>query len=124
MAAVGLLIIRVFIGISMIAHGYPKLTSTERWEWLGSQMIHIGINFGYEIFGFLAGFVETIGGLFFLAGLFFRPSCIALVFTMFIAMMYHVNQGDPYSATSHSLELLAVFLGFAFIGPGKYAIKK
>ncbi len=124
MAAAGLLIIRIFVGISMIAHGYPKLTDTDRWEWLGSQMVHVGVNFGYEVFGFLAGFAETIGGLFFLIGLFFRPSCIALVFTMFIAMMYHINQGDPYNSTSHSLELLGVFLGFALIGPGKYAIKK
>lgn len=124
MPSIGLLVIRIFLGASMIAHGYPKLANPAKWEWLGSQMMHIGVNFGYEFFGFLAGSSELLGGVLILSGLFFRPANIVLAFTMFIAFMFHLNQGDGYSATSHSLELFGVFVGLSLIGPGKYSFKK
>jgi len=124
MRDIGLLIIRVGLGASMIAHGYPKLLNPDKWGWLGSQMVHLGVNFAPEVFGFLAGFVETFGGLFLLIGLFFRTTNLALAFTMFVAFMYHLNQNDPYGPTSHALELLCVFIGLSLIGPGKFSLAK
>jgi putative oxidoreductase len=120
----GLFIIRLALGGSMFVHGYPKLINPEKWEWLGSQMMHIGINFGYEFFGFCSGLVETLGGLLFALGIYFKVSSGLLAFTMFIAMMFHINQGDGYPQISHALELFFVFLGMMFVGPGKYKLLK
>ncbi len=124
MKDIGLVIIRLGLGISMMVHGYPKLFNPEKWEWLGSQMVHVGINFAPEVFGFLAGFAEFFGGLFLVLGVFFIPSCLLLAFTMVVATLYHLNQDDGYNQISHSLELLIVFVGLCFTGAGKISLGK
>ncbi|MCB9094989.1 MAG: DoxX family protein [Halobacteriovoraceae bacterium] len=122
--SVGLLVIRLGIGISMMAHGIPKLFSPEKWEFLGSQMTNLGVNFGFQIFGFLAGFAEGVGGLLIVLGLFFRFANAALVFTMIVAVMYHINLGHDFNQTSHAVELLVVFVGLMLTGPGTLSLKK
>ncbi len=124
MRDLGLLVIRLGLGVSMMIHGYPKLLNTEKWEWLGSQMVHVGVNFAPEVFGFLAAFSEFFGGLFLVLGVLFVPVNLLLFTTMFVAFTYHLNQGDAYSQTSHSLELMIVFLGLCFTGPGKLSLRK
>src|SRR5690606_4128387 len=89
----GLLLIRIGLGIMFIMHGYPKLLGgPERWEGVGSAMGNIGITFLPIMWGLLAALAETVGGVCFLLGLFFRPMAIALAFTMFIAAISHLDR--------------------------------
>lgn len=118
----GLLIIRLGLGGSMIVHGVPKLFGPEKWQYLGSQMQHIGISFMPEFFGFMAGFTETIGGLFLLIGLLTRTSCAFLAFTMLIAMLTHIGKGDGFGLSSHAMELGIVFIALIVMGPGFYSV--
>ncbi|MEO6167163.1 MAG: DoxX family protein, partial [Chitinophagales bacterium] len=61
----GLLIIRVGIGLLMMKHGWPKLTGgIEKWEKLGGNMDVIGIAFLPVFWGLCAALAETAGGLF------------------------------------------------------------
>ncbi|HAA14855.1 MAG TPA: DoxX family protein [Cytophagales bacterium] len=124
-ADLGLLIIRVAIGASMMVHGLPKLQGgPERWEGIGSNMENLGIAFGYTFWGFMAGFAEFIGGLLVIIGLATRPAVLLLIFTMAVATLRHVVAGDGFRGWSHAAELGIVFLGLYFTGPGKYSLDK
>ncbi|RYG18937.1 MAG: DoxX family protein [Chitinophagaceae bacterium] len=122
----GLLIIRIGLGVMMMMHGFPKLAGgVETWIKIGGTMKLIGIDFFPLGWGFMAAATESIGGLFLLLGLFFRPVNILLIVTMIMASLVHLS--DPKQGimdASHAIELGVVFLGLLFLGPGKYSIDK
>ncbi|WP_029281422.1 DoxX family protein [Pedobacter sp. R20-19] len=121
----GLLIMRIGIGIMFIVHGFPKLAGgLGGWAELGGSMKVVGINFLPVFWGFMAAVTETFGGFLLIVGLFFRPACIALVFTMIIAALVHFGKGDGLGGASHAIELGIVFFSLIFIGPGKYSVDK
>ncbi|HEY1009609.1 MAG: DoxX family protein [Daejeonella sp.] len=121
----GLLIIRLGLGIMMMMHGYPKLLGgPEKWEAVGSSMKHLGITFVPAVWGLLAAATETFGGFLVLIGLAFRPVCLLLTFTMVVAATMHLQTSANYMVASQAIEVGVVFLGLAFIGPGKYSIDK
>jgi putative oxidoreductase len=73
----GLLVIRVGLGIMFIYHGYPKLLGgVHTWAMLGSSTKYVGITFAPAVWGFLSSLVETLGGIFLIVGLAFRPVCL------------------------------------------------
>ena len=119
---VGLLVFRLGFGFAFLFfHGWGKLAGgPERWEGIGSAMSIFGINFGYTFFGFLAAFSESIGGVLIAAGLFFRPICGMLAFTMFVATSRHIITGD--GTPGHAFKNLFVMLGMIPLGPGKYSL--
>ncbi|NIT55773.1 MAG: DoxX family membrane protein, partial [Aliifodinibius sp.] len=118
---VGLLIIRVGLGIMFILHGYPKMFGgPDTWVEVGSAMQFLGINFAPMFFGFMAGVTEFFGGIFLVCGLFFTPSVIFLFIVMMVATIQHIGAGDSFVSYSHSIEIAIVMAGLLFIGPGKY----
>lgn len=120
---IGLLILRVGIGITIFFHGLPKIMGgPERWEMLGSTMSNLGINFAPTFWGFMAAFAETVGGILFALGLFFRPAAFLLVGTMIVALTMHLSQGDDFMKYGHALDLLIVFVAALFTGPGRYSL--
>lgn len=120
----GLLIIRLGLGLSFIfIHGLPKIKGgPELWMKIGKSMSNLGINFLPELWGFMAAFSEFVIPFFIIAGLFFRPSILMISFTMFVAMMMHLTNLDPWSKVGYPMELLFVFAGLFLIGPGKYSL--
>ncbi len=120
----GLLIMRIGLGISFLIHGVPKLMGgPEKWEALGGAMGALGISFAPVFWGFMAGLSEAAGGILLIIGLFFRPACLILAITMAVALNMHISKGDPFMVYSHALEDGIVFISLIFIGPGKYAAK-
>lgn len=118
----GLLLARLGFGLGFLYfHGWSKITGgPERWARTGHAMSNYGIDFGHTFFGFLAAFTESVGGLCLAAGLFFRPICVMLCFTMITAATSHFvsGQGNP----GHAFKNAFVALGLLFIGPGKYSL--
>ena len=120
---IGLLIIRIGIGIMFIIHGWGKLAGgPEKWESLGGKMANFGIEFGFTMFGFMASFAEVFGGLFLVLGILWIPANLLLLATMIVATQYHIVNGDSFGAISHPIEAGIVFLALIFIGPGKYRL--
>ncbi len=120
-----LLLLRIGLGIMMMMHGYPKLAGgTERWTKLGTSMSNLGIHFAPLAWGFMAAITESIGGLFLLLGLFFRPVALLLMFTMIVAAVKHLSAGETIMDASQAIELGCVFLAMFIMGPGKYSIDK
>ena len=119
----GLLLLRIGLGVVFVVHGFPKLAGgPAAWAGLGGVMGAVGLNFAPAFWGFLAAIAEFGGGLLLAAGLWFRVACFGLLITMIMATVMHLTKGDGFSGYSHALESAFVFLGLLFAGPGKYSL--
>jgi putative oxidoreductase len=125
----GLLVIRLGIGVSMFAfHGYEKLTGgPQLWAQVGTGIQNLGINFLPAMWGFMAALSESVGSVLLVLGFLFRPAAAMLAFTMLVAALMHVNlpadnPASGWSGASHALELLAVYVGLLLAGPGRYGL--
>ena len=127
----GLLLIRLGIGVSMLLfHGWGKITGgPETWHRLGENMSLLRIRFAPVLWGFMGSLAESLGSVLLLLGLFFRPVAALLAFTMFVAVLRHLNLPDDapnagWKGASHALELLSVYVGLLLVGPGRYALSR
>lgn len=119
---IGFLMLRVGVGVSFIVHGSGKMFHPEMWPTLGGAMAAWGISYAPTFWGFMAAFAEFGGGILFTLGFLFRPACLLMAFTMAVALSFHLAKGDDFGVYSHAMELLFVFLGMAFMGPGKLSL--
>lgn len=120
---VGLLILRIGIGIVFIFHGLPKLLGgVETWIQIGSTMSLVGIKFAPSFWGFMAAATEVFGGVFIVIGFLHRPVALMLVFTMIIALLMHLSADDPFAIYSNTLKALIVFIALLVTGPGRYSL--
>ena len=92
----------------------------EGWERTGRAVGHVGITGGYEWWGLAAALSETVGGLLFAAGMFFRPVCLAMLGVMVFATIEQFNRAMP--APEHALKNAFVFAGMFLVGPGRYTL--
>ncbi len=123
---VGLLILRVGLGIIMVVHGWAKLAGGQPvWEKIGAAMSHLGISFFPVFWGFMAAMSETLGGTLLAAGFLTRYACMFLTFTMLVAtiLVYHSSQGN-FREWSHPAGLGLVFLSLIIMGAGKYSVDR
>lgn len=116
----GLMLLRIGIGIAFIAHGYPKLFMGGA-EGLAKGLAATGIP-GGVFAAYLAGMAEFFGGIALILGLFFRPLTVVMAFNMLVALIFHLNKGDSFIKYSHALESGILFISLIFIGPGKYSL--
>jgi putative oxidoreductase len=120
---IGLLILRVGIGIMFVLHGLPKLIAgPETWTLLGGSMKALGIGFAPTVWGFMAALSECAGGILLVLGFFTRPACFFLLTTMVVATMMHIGKGDPFLKYSHAMESGILFFSLILIGPGRYSL--
>ena len=122
----GLLVLRLGLGgFFMWAHGWPKLAGgVGKWRDIGEAMGHLGIHFWPIVWGFLATLAESLGAFLFAIGLFFRPACLALSFTMLVAAITSASGKATVRDAAHAIEVGVVFFSMMFIGPGKYSVDK
>jgi putative oxidoreductase len=123
----GLLIIRIGLGIAFMVHGWPKIKAGPHgpygWESIGHAMPIPPAVF----WGFMAALAEFGGGLLLIVGFAVRPVAAVMCFNMAVALCFHLRSPEPmnsFSAYSHALEAAVVFLGLVFLGPGKYSVDR
>jgi putative oxidoreductase len=127
MADLGLLLIRLVVGLSFAAHGSQKL-----FGWFGGYgisgtggfMESIGIKPG-KLMAALSGLGEFVGGLLLAAGLFTPYAGAVLAVIMLVAALkVHAAKGFFAQNGGYELTLLyaAVAVGLALIGPGQYTL--
>ena len=118
---VGLLIMRItFGGLMYLNHGHGKLLGgVDRWYGLGGALTNlIGFESLRTFFGLMASLSESIFALFIVVGLLTRISSSLLGFTMFIATLRHVLDGDlPEMAILYLIFCVLMLVA----GPGKYS---
>ena len=123
--AVGILLLRVFVGYAMATHGLAKLQSPGGFVgWMGPSGPH-------PILQGLATFSEFFGGLAILFGVLTPLACLGVMSTMFVAILSVMSRGGAYfvapsrsdapsyeSAATYFLFALTIFL----TGPGLLSV--
>ncbi len=121
----GLLIMRIGLGAMLILHGKDKLMGgPDVWTELGHAMGKLHIHFLPAFWGFMCAITETIGGLFCMLGLWFRPVCLLLVINFIVATIFHYTTLSKIGDASHAIELACTFFGLMFLGAGVYSVDK
>lgn len=119
----GLLIMRVGLGVMFVYHGYPKvLGGPDEWAKVGASTKYVGIHFLPTFWGFMAACSETFGGFLLVIGLAFRPVCLLLICTLVVAALMHLGTGGGLELAAHAIEDAVVFAGLLFVGPGRYSV--
>ncbi|PZE20581.1 DoxX family protein [Paenibacillus xerothermodurans] len=127
MTDVGLLLIRLVVGLLMAGHGAQKL-----FGWFGGSGLKAtagwfestGIKPGMTM-AVLAGLAELVGGLFFAAGLFTGLAAALIVITMLGAIIKVHGKHGLWATTNgyeYPLVLLVVAIGVWLTGPGDYSL--
>ena len=114
-----LLALRIFVGVGMLTHGFPKLMM------LLSGKIEF-INFfgiGEKTSLILAVFSEVLCSLFVLMGLFTRFTVFPLIITMLVAV-FVVHNNDPFAKQEMALLYLFHYLLIFVAGPGSISIDR
>ncbi len=118
--SLGLLILRLIVGVFMLTHGFGKL------------LMLLGINGDPSLFpdplriGSVASlamivFAEFFCSIFLLMGFFTRFAVLPLFLGMLVAaLVFHAK--DPFQIKELSLLYGAIYLSFFFIGGGKFSI--
>src|ERR1700694_6235002 len=123
--SIGLLILRLVIGLLMAAHGTTKLFGWLRGyglEKTGKFFAQLGLRPG-RVFAAAASFSEIVGGLLVALGL-FGPIGPALVISVMIVAAVTVHWGKGLVGDGIELPLLyaAAAFGLALTGPGPYSL--
>lgn len=123
----GLLIIRLVVGLLFMGHGAQKL-----FGWFGGYGLKgtggwlesIGVKPGV-LAALVAGLAELIGGALFAAGVFTPVGAALIIITMLVAIItVHGKNGLWVTANGieYNLVLIAIAVGVALIGPGAYVL--
>lgn len=127
MLALGLLLIRLVVGLLFIGHGAQKL-----FGWFGGYgpkgtggwMESVGIKPGV-VMAVLAGLMELLGGVFFAAGL-LTPLAAALIAAAMLGAIVKVHGPNGLWSTANGYEyplvLLVIAIGVALTGAGAYSL--
>lgn len=117
---VGLLILRVFVGVTMLAsHGWGKMMKLIAGDTGFADVLGLGETASLT----LAVFAEVICSLFLALGLFTRATLIPLIITMLVAV-FVIHGDDPFSKKEFGLLYLIPYITLLLTGPGKYSIDK
>ena len=128
-AGLAALILRVPVGIILLAHGAQKLFG---WfggyglEGTGQWMASIGLEPGY-LMALMAGSAEFFGGIALVLGLLTRPAALVVAFTMVVAIVTtHLSNGLFMSNNGYeyALTLLAASLALMIQGGGSLSADK
>ena len=126
-SSLGLLILRIVIGGTFMAHGSQKLFGWFDGPGLSgttSMMEGLGLEPAL-LLAILSGCGEFFGGLFLFLGLLTRPFAIVLMINMIVAIFsVHISHGFFITSGGYEYALVLLTIPFMYLitGPGCYAI--
>lgn len=118
-ADMGLLILRIVFGLSMMTHGWGKLMGFS--EKAAGFYDPFGI--GGEASLALVIFAEFFCSLLLVLGVYARIVLIPLIITMLV-VVFAKHIGDPFGKMEKGVLYLGVYITLFLTGSGKYSITK
>jgi putative oxidoreductase len=119
LASVGLLLLRLSVGVLMIHHGQEKLADPQQFANTYVASLHLPFPL---FFAYAAGFSELIGSWLVILGLFTPLGALALAGTMTVAAYQHISTAG---LNIYVLELVLLYLGGSLAlllnGPGRFS---
>lgn len=114
---IGMLILRLGIGILLASHGFDKLTHFNTFKphfinFMGlGQTVSLSLNI----------FAEFFCSIFLILGLFTRLACIPILIVMLV-VIFKVNEGNIFGHGETPALYFAATLALLFCGPGKISV--
>lgn len=119
LASLGLLLLRLSVGVMMIHHGQEKLADPQQFASTYVASLHLPFPL---FFAYAAGFSELIGSWLVIFGLLTPLGALALTGTMAVAAYQHISTAG---LNIYVLELVALYLGgslaLLLVGPGRFS---
>jgi putative oxidoreductase len=119
LGSIGLVLLRLSIGVMMIHHGQEKLADPQQFANTYVASLHLPFPL---FFAYAAGFSELIGSWLVIFGLLTPLGALALTATMATAAYQHILTAG---LNIYVLELVVLYLGgslaLLFIGPGRFS---
>lgn len=124
MASVGLLLIRVFVGLGLAAHGYQKFFGEHGVAGFADFLAKLGVP-SPQLAAYVSATTELAGGVLVALGLLTRPVAAIVAINMFVAA-FTAHRGAYFlpNGMEYALNLAIVFLGLALTGPGRFSIDR
>lgn len=115
-----LLFLRLCAGLTMaFAHGLGKVPPPDMFiQGVGAMGLPMP-----ELFAWLAGLAEFLGGLFLAIGFLTRPAALFMAITMAVAA-FVVHAADPFIKQEMSLLYLFMSVFFVIRGAGKFSLDR
>lgn len=126
-SSVGLLLLRIVLGVTFFAHGAQKVLG-----WFGGYGLSATATFFQSTWGmpaflaYLAAFTELLGGIAMLVGVLSRIFSLGLAIDMLVAIfLVHLSNGffNP-GGFEFPMSLLVLAIIIFLRGPGDYSIDK
>lgn len=114
--ALGLLLIRVGVGLVFFMHGWSKINNVPGTE---AMFDHMGLG---AMTGVFIAWLEVIGGLAVLTGIATRIFALAFGIEMFVAISIAQGWGTAYQPHEFELFLMLVSFGLALAGSGRFSL--
>jgi putative oxidoreductase len=118
-ASLGLLLLRIAVGIMMIHHGQEKLADPQQFANTYVASLHLPFPL---FFAYAAGLSELIGSWLLITGVFVPLGALAITSTMAVAAYQHILTGG---FNIYVLELVTLYLGSSIslllVGPGLFS---
>jgi putative oxidoreductase len=115
----GLLVLRVALGLIFFSHGYPKLAHS------GAGMQSFFVQHGLPgYFVYVSGVLEVFGGILLVVGLFTRAAALLLAIEMGVAI-WKVHSSGGYLAVHNyefPLAMLTACFALATVGAGRVSL--
>jgi putative oxidoreductase len=115
----GLLLLRLVSGATLITHGYPKFRQVLE----GNLQFADPLGLGEPTSLYLSAFAEFICAILIILGFLTRLATIPLIINMAVAL-FIMHAADDFATKEHSLIFLGMFLTLFFTGPGKYSVDR
>ena len=116
--SLGLVLIRVAVGLVFLMHGWSKVNNIPGVE---GMMGNFGLPHGT---GFFIAWLEVVGGIALMSGIFTRVFGVVFGIQMLVAIF--LTGGIAKGYKPHELEIVLMLLSFgiALTGSGKYSLYK
>jgi putative oxidoreductase len=127
LAGIAPLVVRVIVGVIMVAHGLQKLTQMGPGNFGGQVLAGLGVPLP-ELMGYVVTFVELLGGILLIVGLFSRLTALLLTIDLVVAiLLVKLNVGliapqGSGAGAELDLALIAGLLVVLLAGPGRLSV--
>ncbi|WP_158908849.1 DoxX family protein [Granulicella sp. L56] len=116
----GALFLRLALGLSMIGHGYQKVSSHAALH----HFVHYIVTLGFPYWlGYISAFTEFVGGIVVVLGLFTRLASGLIAINMLVAL-FTVGIHQGFSGYNYISDLAAIALMLCFYGAGALSIDR
>ena len=117
----GLLLLRVSLGVLFLYLTVPVLTSGARAiAHFGSGIRVLGLHSHFQLWGTVGALTVCVGAILMIFGLFFRIGILLVL----VVTLLHVAGAKNFHSVIPAIEMAIVLVSLLLIGPGKFSVDK